>query len=209
MQALYAILFDNGILRIGKTPNLSLKTSRLISSAKSAGVGLSELWVTPYMTDDADPEWIDICKCAKKIMRLAEGSDAFGMHFICQSSFDLMTAIGASKETFIKCNSVRTVNGKTLINVDMERHNKTNSRDKLPSEKTVKKVLNVILSHGVEGVTFGVLKNRTRPTPESEIAMAVSELKKENFVSTEIRKNKSNGIEVLWIFPAAGQTTTA
>jgi hypothetical protein len=200
MNALYVIIFSNGVVKVGMTSNLGLKTKRLISSAKSIGVKKVSLWVTPKRVIDAEKEWLDICDYASSFMKPVHSDDIYCKSFKSRSEQDALSVIGCSKELFITCESVSTKDGKTMIEVNMDEQYSLIAKDVKISEKNMHKAHKTISTFGSDGVSHGVLKNRMRTVSAIELQAIIEKLVADGIITMQHRKNKTNSIDVTWYF---------
>jgi hypothetical protein len=113
MNALYAILFSNQTLKVGKTSNLAVRISQHKGAAKSMGQEISQLWVTPYNVSDIDKAETDLIKIASE--KLKKITSEF---FFCDSESDAIMVINHVGEKLIKCESVSTKNGNLMIEIN-------------------------------------------------------------------------------------------
>lgn len=188
MNALYAILFSNQTLKVGKTSNLATRISQHRGAAKSMGQEIIQMWITPYPVDDLDSAERDLINCASK--KFSKITSEF---FSCESESAACTAIGLAKEKLIKCESVFTKNGKLMIEINSDKKPKTS---KIDSEK----LLNTIKSFGESGVTEGIIKNRHRNLSHDTIEQILKCLTESHCISLLIKGHPKNNTKTNWYF---------
>lgn len=195
MNALYAILFSNKTLKIGKTSNLATRVGQHKGAAKSMGQEITHLWVTPYHVTDIDTAERDLISHASE--KLKKITSEF---FSCDSEFKAFEIVAMSKEKLINCDSVFTKKGKLMIEIDQDNRFK-NSGNRVASLKSHSEIIYALIrKFGSAGVSEGVLRNRKRNLSSESITESLIDLQESDLISKITKQNNQNKSIINWYF---------
>jgi len=193
MNALYAILFSNQTLKVGKTSNLSARINQHKGSAKSMGQDIVQIWVTPYPVEGVDSAENELISIASD--KLEKITKEF---FRCKSEKEAVEVIKLSAEKLIKCESVSMKKGNLFIEIDQTCRDKTIGVKIKDFDSKVERLYRTVEKFGDHGVSAGILRNRRRDLSNEFFIDAIERLKASGLISEVTKRNETNGIMTTW-----------
>ena len=155
MGIVYAVLFDNGLFKVGRTRNLQARIRSHISSGKSFGYGLDVFLFTEQheFFERTEEKLLNYCRgrFQANSPEYFEGGD---YHSVKEVMMRAGTLVGWG-------NSLATKDGAVIVS--MPELQKTKETKKIKESNTIKEKIIRLLKGKPDGLTEGVIKNRCRP----------------------------------------------
>jgi hypothetical protein len=185
MQNCYAILFETGLLKVGRTGNILDRVKKHKDDASIHSVGVIKMWLAIDVDDSKRLE-------VSLIRRASENFNKFrNEYFSCVTEREARAIVSNHGEFFIECLDVKPASQDNCISLIVgSKQSKFESQPKYEDDKRVKKILKLIGEN--KKITRGVIINRLRPAKKDTIDALLDSMLLDKVIS-EVEWVGSNG----------------